>query len=96
MQQELLLFTEPKYITKQLATIYDPEILQSMEPEEILHMIAWDGTVNYMIPEIIESEEQVNRVRQADLFVSMEFGNLNKERVFSVNPYLFMVVQHYS
>lgn len=101
-QQEILLFIKTRFTSRQLNKKDLPRTGKSLSEREMLEEACWNGLVWETLPEICESSKSelltLWSINEADSFFDLLFGQYKErgEKVFSVNPYVFMQIQHYN
>ncbi len=96
-QQEILLMTGTSFSSRQLSIIGDEGKQKNLSEKEQLEEACWNGMLQYMLPEICEQPAGNKKlylwqIREAASFIEIDLGELpeEKEKYFSIDPYLFM------
>lgn len=98
-QQEILLFTNTKFTSSQLAS-REEERKDNLSSLERLEEACWNGLIWQILPEICEKPTDLSmtlwEINVANSFFDLKFSDYPKEveREYSVDPYKFMQVQN--
>lgn len=98
-QQEILLFTNTTFSSRQWMDKGVAEKLNNMTPLEKLEEACWNGLVHEVLPEICETPTDVKmtlwEVNVANSFLDLKFSQFPEyvEKDFSIDPYIFIPVQ---
>jgi hypothetical protein len=102
-QQEILLLTGTSFSSRQCCEKDEKGNANPLTEAEQLENAMWNGLLPELLPEIMEQRANNNpvylwEIREAASFIELELGQQRSEREkhFSVNPYLFLHTQHYN
>ncbi len=100
IQQEILLITGTSFLLRQYSAKDDDGNQKNFTEKEQLEEACWNGLLNEMLPEIYEQSSgdkklYLWKITEASSFIELEFGEIpeEKEKEFSINPYLFTQMQ---
>ena len=95
-QQEVLVITGTSFSRRQWSEKNDPTNSQNSE-HEALEQACWNGLIKELLPELFEKDKNgavlfLWQICEAESFIELEFSTSPSayEKIFSVNPYLFM------
>lgn len=96
-QQEILLMTGTSFSSRQWSKKDDEGKQKILSEREQLEEACWNGMLQYMLPEICEQTEGNKKlylwqIKEAASFIELDLGEIpeEKEKYFSIDPYLFM------
>ena len=98
-QQEILLFTNTSFSSRQWMDKDATGKLNNMTPVEKLEEACWNGLVTQLLPEICEKPEDIKltlwEINVANSFLDLKFSEFPEyvEKEFSIDPYIFTPVQ---
>lgn len=101
-QQEILLFVKTRFSSRHLENKDDPGNEKKLTEKEKLEEACWNGLIWETLPEICEWTNNRSltlwAINEADTFLDLLFGEYKErgEKAFSVNPYVFMQIQHFN
>lgn len=102
-QQEILILTGTSFSSRQCCEKDEKGNTSPLTEAEQLENACWNGLLPDILPEIMEQRLNNNpiylwEIREAASFIELELGHQRTEREkhFSVNPYLFLNTQHYN
>lgn len=101
-QQEILLFIKTKFSSRHLDKKDELGNERRLSERELLEEACWNGLVWETLPEICEWVNNRSltlwAINEADSFLDLLFGEFKDrgEKAFSVNPYVFMEIQHFN
>ncbi len=103
IQQEILLFTNTSFTQRELNGNDNPETKKSLSPHEQLEAACWNGWLDEMMPDIIDSATDGNQlflweILQARAFLNIELCESPKviDLQYSINPYAHLATVCYS
>jgi hypothetical protein len=101
--QEILILTGTSFSSRQCCEKDEKSGSNPLSEAEQLESACWNGLLPELLPEIMEfgtSQQPIYlwEIREAASFIELELGakRAEREKHFSVNPYLFLHTQHYS
>jgi hypothetical protein len=100
-QQEILVITGTSFSRRQWSEKNNSASPFASEREE-LEKACWNGLIKELLPEIFEKEDGADlflwQICQAESFIELEFSEYPgmTEKLFSINPYLFMQEKNYN
>ena len=101
-QHEILLMTNSRFFSKKWLKINEQENDKKLSTKEQLKEAFWNVLAPDILPECFEktydNSTRLWEINDANTFIDLEFGVhiFNKERAYSVNPYVFMQVQDFN
>ena len=100
--QEVLLIRGTSFIAEGLSRKDDTRHNNHLFDNERLEEACWNGLIWETLPEICEWSGNGTltlwAINEADSFLDLLFGDFKErgEKAFSVNPYVFMQIQHFN
>jgi hypothetical protein len=100
--QEILLMINSSFSCREWFQKDEPKAGNPLSAKEQLTQACWNGLAPEMLPECFEHPSGRSlflwEINEASAFLALEYGEYvhRKEKVFSVNPYLFMDLQNYN
>lgn len=98
-QQEILLITGTSFSAKQWCKKDDDQDQNNLTETERLEEACWNGLLQEMLPEIclhnnLNKKLYLWQIKKASSFIELEIGEIpeEKEKHYSIDPYLFMPV----
>lgn len=101
-QQEVLLFIKTRFSSRHLDKKDEKGNDRKLSESELLEEACWNGLIGETLPEICEwgSNKSLTlwSINEAESFLDLLFGEFKErgEKAFSVNPYVFMQIQHFN
>jgi len=102
-QQEILLMTGTSFANRQSQDKSDNEKSRNLSEKERLEEACWNGLLKEMLPEVFteidkEKELYLWQIKEASSFIELELAEFpeEKDRYLSLDPYVFLPVQHLS
>ncbi|MFT3912049.1 MAG: hypothetical protein QM737_21670 [Ferruginibacter sp.] len=101
-QQEILLFIKTHFSSRHLDKKDENGNERKLSERELLEEACWNGLIWETLPEICEWANNRSltlwAINEADSFLDLLFGEFKDrgEKAFSVNPYVFMQIQHFN
>lgn len=102
-QQEILLFIKTHFSSRYLDKKDELGNERKLSEKELLEEACWNGLIWETLPEICEWSNNSRSltlwaINEADSFLDLLFGEYKErgEKAFSVNPYVFMQIQHFN
>ncbi len=101
-QQEVLLFIKTRFSSRHLDKRDEKGNDRKLTESELLEEACWNGLIGETLPEICEwgSNKSLTlwSINEAESFLDLLFGEFKErgEKAFSVNPYVFMQIQHFN
>ena len=101
-QQEVLLFIKTRFSSRHLDKKDEKGNDRKLSESELLQEACWNGLIGETLPEICEwgSNKSLTlwSINEAESFLDLLFGEFKErgEKAFSVNPYVFMQIQHFN
>lgn len=98
-QQEILLFTNTRFSSRQWLEKDESGKEDKLSPKEKLEEACWNGLIWEILPEICEKPNDISltlwEINVANSFFDLKFSDYPKdvEKEFSVDPYKFLQVQ---
>jgi hypothetical protein len=99
-QMEIMLLTGTSFSASQISDKNDASGKPNRTEKEILTEACWNGLLAELLPEICEQipagkKMYLWEIKEADAFIELEMGELQeeKEKYFSINPYMFIPEQ---
>ena len=98
-QQEILLFINTRFTSRQWSEKDDIGKESKLSPKEKLEEACWNGLISEILPEICEKPNDISltlwEINVANSFFDLKFSEYPKdvEKEFSVDPYMFLEVQ---
>jgi muramidase (phage lysozyme) len=100
--QEILLMTNTSFSSREWCIKNETAEQKRLSKKEQLIQACWNGLAPKMLPECFDFTYDKSMIlwgiNDANVFIDLEFGDFVQviEKVFSVNPYVFMQVQAYN
>ncbi|MBS1600030.1 MAG: hypothetical protein JST75_17520 [Bacteroidetes bacterium] len=101
-QQEVLVITGTSFSLRQWTEKNNTGSLPESAREE-LEKACWNGLIKELLPEIFEKTEDGEelflwQICEANAFIELDFSEYPgvTEKLFSINPYLFMQEKNYN
>jgi muramidase (phage lysozyme) len=100
--QEILLMTNTSFSSREWSLKNATAAEQNLSKKEQLIHACWSGLAPKMLPECFSFSYDKSMIlwgiNDANNFIDLEFGDFVQviEKVFSVNPHVFMQVQSYN
>lgn len=101
-QQEILLFIRTNFSRRHLDTKDELGNDRPLTEKDLLEEACWNGLIWETLPEICEWGSNASltlwAISQADSFLDLVLGQFKErgEKSFSINPYVFMQIQHFN
>ncbi|MEJ7625938.1 MAG: hypothetical protein WKF35_03660 [Ferruginibacter sp.] len=98
-QQEILLFTNTRFSSRQWTGKEDPLKENNLSSKEKLEEACWNGLIWKILPEICEKTNETTltlwEINVANSFFDLKFSEFPKdvENEYSIDPYKFLEVQ---
>ncbi len=98
-QQEILLFTDTRFSSRQWTGKEGIQAEKKLTPKEQLEEACWNGLIWQILPEICEKPNDTSltlwQINVANSFLDLRFSEfpIEVEKAFSVDPYNFLEVQ---
>jgi hypothetical protein len=100
--REILLMANSSFSSREWAVRNELKEGNALTAKERLTQACWNGLAPEMLPECFDSPFEKSlflwEINEANVFIALEYGEMmrRKDKIFSVNPYIFMELQHYS
>lgn len=100
--QEILLMTNTSFSSREWCLKNETPAQKQLSKKEQLIQACWNGLAPKILPECFDCSFDKTMIlwgiNNANTFIDLEFGDFVQvmEKVFSVNPYVFMQVQRYN
>jgi hypothetical protein len=102
-QQEILLITGTSFSNRQIQDKADNDKSRNLSDKERLEEACWNGLLKEMLPEVFkdiddQTELYLWQIKEASSFIELELAEFpeEKDRYLSLDPYVFLPVQHLS
>jgi hypothetical protein len=99
-QMEILILTGTSFSASQLSDKNEAAAKPNLSEKEKLTEACWNGLLAHMLPELCNQIPEGKTIylwdiKEADTFIELELGELqeDKDRYFSINPYVFITEQ---
>ncbi|MFT3935403.1 MAG: hypothetical protein QM726_17385 [Chitinophagaceae bacterium] len=99
-QMEILILTGTSFSASRFTEKNEATGKPARTEKELLTEACWNGMLPEMFPEICEQIPEGKKmylweIKEADTFIDLELGEMqeDKDRYFSVNPYIFLAEQ---
>ena len=102
-QQEILLMTGTRFAAREYSERTDPDNKPAFSAIEKLEEACWNGLLPEMLPEIMVQPEVGQKmymwsITEGSSFLGIELGDRQeeKDKFFSIDPYVFLRTQELS
>lgn len=98
-QQEILLFTNTTFSSRQWLNKDAGEKTNNMTPLEKLEEACWNGLIPQVLPEICEAPQEIKltlwEINVANSFLDLKFSEFPEyvDKEYSIDPYVFTPLQ---